>query len=418
MMEKMICAIYVSEKKSDGWSEPVKLPEEVNSKKYSSTMPAVTTDPVRGNEVIYFVSDRRKGRGGLDIWYTVYDKKKRIYKPAKNAGSKVNTAQNEITPFFDNGTRSLYFSSDGLGGFGGYDIYKATGDGKKWTSVENLGQPLNTGADDIYYTLALDPSEGFFASNRKGGNALKNRTCCDDIYHFKNPEYIHVDLSGTVMDMIEGTLPIANAQVDVYIKDVVTGERYFVKSTKTDSLGRYETRLEPEQDYQLVIRKKDFLGNTEDISTKGIKANTKIQRHSKVVKRPKEPVPIPDFQYEFGRAEFTKESGAILDKMLIDVMKANPEIIVQVQSHTDSKGNELFNQKLSQKRADQIVNYVVSKGIEPSRIRGIGLGESQPVAPNDKPDGSDNPEGRAKNRRTEFKIIGTLDTEDPDGVSE
>lgn len=416
---EMICALYVSEKKDGEWQEAVRLPKSVNNPKYTSTMPAVATDPVKGNDIIYFVSNTKEGRGGMDIWYTVYDKKKGIYKTPKNAGNKVNTPQNEITPFFDQETRCLYFSSDGLGGLGGYDVFKAMGDGRKWLNTENAGQPINTGADDIYYTISPNREEGFLVSNRKGGNALKNSTCCDDIYRYKYTQYIKIHLSGTISELTDLTTPIKEADVEVFIKDKKTGEKFLVKTIPTDDKGNYKTSLEAGQDYVLVVKKKDYLGNSAEVSTKQISTSQDLVKNVSLSKEPKEPIRIPNIQYEFDKSVIVESCKLAIDTTVLALMEANPEVIIEIQSHTDSKGSDQYNLKLSQSRAESVVNYLVSKGIKPERLKAKGYGESKPVAPNDKPDGSDNPEGRAMNRRTDFKIIGKLDVEiinaaDPD----
>ncbi|MBA2611486.1 MAG: OmpA family protein [Bacteroidetes bacterium] len=409
--EEMICAIYVSEKKGDEWSEPVKLPKNVNNPKYTATMPAITNDPAKGNDVIYFVSNNKEGRGGLDIWYTVYDKKNNVYKTPKNAGNKINTAQNEITPFFDNETRTLYYSSDGMGGLGGYDIFKATGDGKKWMSTENIGQPINTGADDIFYTISTNREEGFFVSNRKGGNTLKNSTCCDDIYSYKHTEYIKINLLGNVNEMIDPNMSIAQATVEIYIIDKKTKEKFLVKMIESDKNGDFKTSVEANQDYFLIVKKNDFLGNTADVTTKGINTSQDISKTILLAKKPKEPIHIPYIQYEFDKSNILESSKIAIDTTVLSLMEANPELIVEIQSHTDSKGSDKYNEKLSQQRAESVVAHLVSRGIKAERLKAKGYGESKPIAPNENADGSDNPEGRSQNRRTDFKIIGVLDVE-------
>ncbi|MDP3557320.1 MAG: OmpA family protein [Bacteroidota bacterium] len=409
--EQMICAIYVSEKTGDDWSEPVKLPKNINNPKFTSTMPAVTTDPAKGNDVIYFVSNNKEGRGGLDIWYTTYDKKTKTYKTPKNAGNKINTAQNEITPFFDNETRTLYFSSDGFGGLGGYDVFKAVGDGKKWMSAENVGQPINTGADDIFYTISPNREEGFFVSNRKGGNSLKNSTCCDDIYTYKHSEYIRINLVGNVGEMIDPDVAIPQATVEVYIIDKKTKEKFLVKKLESNKEGNFKTTVEAGQDYFLIIKKADFLGTTADVTTHGINTSQDVTKNVLLAKKPKEPIRIPNIQYEFDKSNILEGSKIAIDTTVLSLMEANPELIVEIMSHTDSKGSDKYNEKLSQQRAESVVAHLISKGIKAERLKAKGYGESKPVAPNENADGSDNPEGRAQNRRTDFKIIGVLDVE-------
>jgi outer membrane protein OmpA-like peptidoglycan-associated protein/tetratricopeptide (TPR) repeat protein len=408
---KMICAIYVSEKNGDSWSEPVKLPKTINNPKYTSTMPAVTRDPAKGNDIVYFVSDNKEGRGGMDIWYTVYDKKTKTYKNPKNAGNKLNTPEDEISPYFDNETRTLYFSSNGLGGLGGFDIYKAIGDGKKWLSSENIGKPINSGADEVFYTISPNREEGFFVSNRKGGSAIKGKSCCDDIYNYKLSEYIKITLAGTVSEQDNPAQAIPGATVEVYIKDKKSGDKFMIKSFITDEKGKYNTTVEADKEYTLFFKKTDYLGTSGDVSTMGIRVSTDLIKDGLLAKRPKDPIHIPNIQYEFDKSNILEQSKIAIDTTVLRLMEANPEVIVEIQSHTDSKGSDQYNEKLSQKRAESVVSYLISKGIQPVRLKAKGYGESKPIAPNDKPDGSDNPEGRAMNRRTDFKIIGVLDVE-------
>jgi OmpA-OmpF porin, OOP family len=408
--QEMICAIYVSERKGEGWTEPVKLPAPINQSKYTSTMPALATDPAKGGDVLYYVSNNKNGKGGLDIWYAVFDKKANQFKVPKNAGNKVNTASDEITPYFDNETRTLYFSSDGLPGLGGFDVFKTRGDGKRWTGAENIGRPVNSGADEIYYYIAPGREHGFFVSNRKGSNSLKNSTCCDDIYAYRQTRFIRIELAGTIADATDDSR-ISTAQVDIYLVDPKTKEKLFIKTVQSDSTGNFITSLEPEQEYVVVARNSDFLASNQQVSTMGINDSKTLELNLKVLKKPKEPVIIQNLNYDFDRAELTPENQALLDTTLLRLLQDNPEIVVEVNSHTDSKGNDQYNERLSQRRAANIVKYLISKGVEPERIQGTGHGEKMPIAPNTNPDGSDDPEGRHRNRRTDFRIIGTLDTE-------
>ena len=409
--DEMICNIYVSEKKGEKWSEPVKLPKPVNSRKYTSTMPAVASDPVKGNDILYFVSNRKGGKGGMDIWYTVYDKKNKVYKMPKNAGSKINGQKDEITPYYDNETKSLFFSSDSWAGLGGLDVFKATGDGKRITGVDNIGEPINTGADDFYYSISKDRSEGFLVSNRKGGFALKHSTCCDDIYQFKNLAYIPVLVKGNVNDVLDPHTTVGTAVIEIYVRDKKTNEKFLVKTVTSDSIGNYKADLEAGQDYFMVVKKNDFLGNSTELSTVGIKEPYTIEKNLEIIKKPKDPIHIPNVKYEFDRSNVEESSKAILDTTVLKLMVNNPELVIEIQSHTDNKGSDSYNMKLSQKRAESVVQYLISKGIDAKRLKAQGYGETKPIAPNTNADGSDNPAGRARNRRTDFKIIGVLDAE-------
>lgn len=407
-----VCAIFMTEKIKGEWTEPVKLGKSINNKNYTSTQPAVCIDPAKGNEIVYFISDRPKGKGGLDLWYFVYDKKRKLYKAPKNAGVKINTPKDELTPFFDTETRTLYFSSEGWGGMGGLDIYKVTGDNKKWTPVENLGEPINSGADDIYFSIGKNREEGFFVSNRKGGSTLKNATCCDDIYSYKHTSYIHLFVAGNVKELLKESAKqnLDSAWVDVYLIDKKNGEPVLVKSIATNKEGNYKTTLEAGKEYQLVARKPNYINTTSAnlINTQNESQDRTIESNFTLSKVPSKAIAIDNINYEFDRSDLTKNSTITLDTTIFKIMLLNPDIIVEISSHTDDKGSEDYNQKLSQKRAESVVAYLIAKGISRDRLKAQGYGETAPVAPNRNKDGSDNPAGRAKNRRTEFKIIGTI----------
>lgn len=407
-----VCAIFMTEKVNGEWTEPVKLSKTINNPNYTSTQPAVCIDPVKGNEIVYFVSNRPKGKGGLDIWYFVYDKKRKMYKAPKNAGVKINTAKDELTPFFDNDTRTLYFSSEGWGGLGGLDVYKVMGDSKKWTNAENLGDPINSGADDIYYSISKNREEGFLVSNRGGGVALKNATCCDDIYSYKHTSYIHLFAAGNVKELLpnKNMNNLDSALVDVYLIDKKYDAPILIKTIVADKQGNYKAPIEAGQEYKLVAKKNGYLNNSSAvvINTKNESQDRVIENNFTLAKVPNKAIAIENINYEFNRSDLMANSTITIDTTIYKIMTLNPDIIVEISSHTDNKGSEEYNMKLSQKRAESVVNYLISKGIDKNRLKAQGYGESIPVAPNQNKDGSDNVEGRAKNRRTEFKIVGTI----------
>lgn len=408
----MVCAIYMTEKVNNEWTEPIKLNKTINNPNYTSTQPAVSIDPVKGNEVVYFVSNKPKGKGGLDIWYFVYDKKKKIYKAPKNAGVKINTAKDEMTPFFDNDTRTLYFSSAGWGGLGGLDIFKVIGDSKKWTNADNLGEPINSGADDIYYSISKNREEGFFVSNRKGGVSLKNATCCDDIYSHKQTAYIHLFAAGNIKELLGNNTKgnIDSAMVDIYLVDKKYPEPVLIKSILVDKEGNYKTSIEAGQEYKVIAKRNGYLNTSAAtiINTKNESQDKTFENNFILSKSSNKAITLENVNYEFDKSDLMQSSVLALDTTLLKIMTLNPDIIIEISSHTDDKGSEEYNLKLSQKRAESVVNYLISKGIDKTRVNPIGYGESQPIAPNKNKNGTDNPEGRAKNRRTDFKIIGSI----------
>lgn len=408
---EIICAIYVSEKSGNSWSEPVKLNSKINNPKYTSTQPSASIESKKGNEVVYFSSNNPDGRGGLDLWYFIYDLKNKTYSTPKNLGNKINTAADETTPYFDKETQSLFFSSTGWPGMGGLDIFKARGELKKFSSPENIGAPVNSSYDDLYYTEGKNREEGFFVSNRKGSYTIGgNPTCCDDIYAFKRTEYIKLKAAGTIYSSKNGVekSPVKNAVLSLYMIDPRETEPILIKKFNADANGNYNTPIEAGYDYKIVAEGEGYLNNSGNINSKNLTTSQTIQKDVSLTALPEGVIEIKNIYYEFGKAELTANSTTVIDTTLLTLMQENPEIKIEIGSHTDSKGSDDFNMKLSQQRAESVVNYLISKGIERNRLVAKGYGETKPIAPNTKTDGSDNPEGREKNRRTEFKIVGKI----------
>ena len=181
---EMICAIYVSELKNGKWEKAKKLNNKINLAGYTSTQPCIAMN--NGKEILYFSSNRPGGFGQMDIWYAF--KNNGEFQQAVNLGSRINSPGNEISPFYDTKSNNLFFSSDWHFGFGGYDIFKSNGNLNQWTTPENLGFPINTSYNDIYFTVNETPNEGYFTSNRRGSFFIKGETCCNDIYAYKLKE--------------------------------------------------------------------------------------------------------------------------------------------------------------------------------------------------------------------------------------
>lgn len=437
---KMICSIFLSKLDDNGkWQEPEVLNAEINMPDFTSTQPAIGTDSRKNWETIYFISDRPGGKGGLDIWYTSFDEKKQIYTTPKNAG-KINSAGDEMTPFYDNDIKTLYFSSTGFPGLGGLDIFKVAGELNKFSEPENIRAPINSSADDLYYAVAKNKEEGFWTSNREGGIALKNPTCCDDIYHFKLTHYLHIAVTGNIWeylkklrkleklnaqqdslsplsvndaqlsDSIEATydsLLLSDAAVSLYLVDK-SGQTVFISKTTTDSMGNYFFKLEHGNFYKISAGKDGYFSKEENITTIEFTKSDTIEQDFLLEKIPMQPIVVKNIYFDFDKWDVTEASKLSLDTTLLKILKENPQIIVEISTHTDSKGTDKYNINLSQKRAESVLNYLVSKEIDKNRLVAKGYGETTPIAPNENSDGSDNPEGRAKNRRTEFRVIGTV----------
>lgn len=401
---KPICQLYYSDKGDNGWKEAVKLNGLVNFPNYTSTQPAVGRESKKNREVLYFVSDRPGGKGGMDVWYTEYDPKKKIFKAPRNAGSKINTPGTENTPYYNLALHRLYFSSDGHPGIGGLDVFMADGEKNKWEGIKNMERDINSTADDIYFNMNDNRKGGFLVSNREGGSALLSPTCCDDIYAFNFEKFIDIEYKGKVLDSLEC---MKKYVLSVYIKDSSNQEKYLTKRIEMDSC-HYTLQLEQGRNYSIEVEKDGYFNAVQDITTSGIFKSTRIEENIELKKIPDQPFVLENILYEFDSDKLTTDAMNTLDTTLYKLMVENDELIILITSHTDSKGSDAYNQNLSDRRAASALKYLIKKGIDKERLKSKGYGESKPIAPNTKPDGSDNPEGRRLNRRTEVEIIGKI----------
>ena len=370
--------------------------------------------------------------------------KKNEWRAPKNCGNKVNSAGDEISPYYDAVTRTLYFASNGFAGMGEFDIFRSNGEMSKWTPAENMGYPINSPYDDYYFALSPDGKKAFFATNRVGTMTGGMETCCDDIYYVDYEDVkFDIPVTGRVYELVDSKLAdlvskgfetsgatdsvsvdiadsvaatvstekekhyLAGSRVALYIGN--SNEKVFIASTETDSTGRYYFTVEPNHQYVLQFENVRSGSAFIPFSTRGItEPDTLHLKDYGINSLTKDALVVKNIYYEYGKFRLKKEQKEILDASVVSLMKEAPEIVVELSSHTDDHGGEAFNLKLSQKRADEIVDYVVKQGIDKSRIVGKGYGFSVPIAPNKFDDGADNPDGRALNRRTEFKVIGTV----------
>lgn len=411
-MNKVICELYYSDLKNGEWQPEVRMNDLINMPNYTTTQPAIGKESKKNREIIYFVSDRPGGKGGLDIWYTEYDKRKDRYKSPRNAGSKINSIADEFTPFYDIPTHKLYFSSEGKVGFGGLDVYWADGEKSRWEPAINMGLAVNSTADDFDFILNKDKKGGFLVTNREGGVALLHPTCCDDIYAFRFTEYIEIDLRGLVLS--EGE-KLTDYNLNIYInfdegvseeiKEIK--ERYLAQQLEIDA-SVFTVQLEEGYHYTIEATKEGYLNGSVEVSTQGIAESTTIETQINLPKMSEEPMVLKGILYEFNSPDLTANAKAAIDTTLYLILIQNPDIIVQISSHTDSKGTDAYNLKLSKKRAQSVVKYLKKRGIDDKRLKSQGYGESRPIAPNQNQDGTDNPTGRQLNRRTEFQIVGKV----------
>lgn len=413
---KLIFHLYYSNREEgETWSEPIKMNEEINLNNFHSTQPSIGMNSQKEVPLLYFVSDRIDGgRGGWDIWYSEFDPKKNLWKKPKNGGSKINTTLNEMTPRYNIDNKTMYFSSQGWPGLGGFDVFKSIGEQKDWSTPVNVGFPINTNVDELYFTLQSEGDGGYFVSNRVGSVSLKNPTCCDDIFFYKENDFIHIGLKGKVFELTElknkiDTTPTSSITLSlVLLDDSIEGGELVIKSMHPDEGGDYFFKLEKGKEYNVKTNSENHFNQIFEISTKDIVESDTIIKDFYLKKLSIQPIIVKNIYYEYDKFNLLDSSKTVIDTTMFKILSDNPDIIIEIGSHTDSRGSDSYNLTLSQKRAQSVVDYLVAKGIPRKRLKAKGYGEKMPIALNDNPDGTDNSEGRQMNRRTEFRVVGTI----------
>jgi OmpA-OmpF porin, OOP family len=422
--------IYVSNLDSGKWQTPEILPYPVNDENYTTTQPALGKNQKTGNTILYFVSDRPGGKGGLDIWYSEYDKKTQTYKDPVDLDKGVNSVGDECCPFYDISSRMLYFSSNGRkNSLGGFDIYKSMGSTRKWIEAQPLPVPINSPYDDYYFTILKNNKEGFFSSNRPGSMGLKNGSCCDDIFSFQINECARVYSWGTIKSSVnydlyhdlkekyhlkleypESNTLLSDVAIELYLCGEKEGEEVLISKMNTNETGNYNFELERNKCYQVLVKNFGYFEKRLTVNTAGINCSDSINIGTTAIDYlPKVNVRV-NIYYDHNIYKLSDSAKQAIDTTLMPLFDLFPNAIVEVGSHTDSTGSDVYNMKLSQRRSESVVDYLISKGIPSERLVAKGYGMSIPIAPNTNPDGSDNPAGRNLNRRTEIKIVGEIST--------
>ena len=409
------CDIYMSQLDGTDWDKGKPLNAEINLAGCTNTQPYLAKNP-NNSETLYFVSDRDGGKGGLDIWYSVMNKKGDFSTP-KNAGGKVNSDRDERSPYFDSKTKTLYFSSEGWIGMGGLDVFKAqSSGGEKFSSnPENLGAPFNSPCNDYYFRYGKSSKEGYLVSNRPGIFSVRGKTCCDDIFTWAYVSQIYLAVKTRVFDDATKA-QLASAVVNLSLQSHNTNESDVIIGTDTSSADNSILfNLKQEKLYKVSAALNGYFANSQSFSTEGIsKSDTQtVDIYLKKLEKGKA-YRLNNIYYDFDKADLRPASKTTLDT-LYRILVENPRIIIELSSHTDSRGDENYNLNLSQRRAESCVNYLINeKGIPKERISAKGYGKSNPLEDCSKyPDCPTTQNGdcpcHQQNRRTEFKIIGELD---------
>lgn len=351
------CKIFKSTFSDEQWSAAEIVPT-FSDTAVSCGQPFLAPDGL----TLYFVSDNPKGIGGKDIWYMTRNSASAKWGSPQLMSSDINTKYDELYPAMDfNG--NFYFSTDGRIGMGGLDIFKATKSKDGSYKVENLQFPMNSSGNDFGIVFNPFTKSGYFSSSRIYAKG-------DDIYQFYIKP-LDLTLKGYVInDVNHAYLP----DVDVEI----TGSDGSKKTVKTTDQGMFTIKLHENIDYIIVTSKKNFLKATGSISTKGIVEDGKVFETEIYMKPSVGYVKIPNIRYDFADTTLRDESKIALDE-LIDILKINPTIVIELSANTDFRGSDKNNLKLSQGRANSVVAYLVAHGVKKQRLVAKGNGESKPL---------------------------------------
>jgi len=418
--------IYVSEKNKNGsWGTPTPLPGVINSSARESSV-SISAD---GN-ILYFASERPGGYGGSDLYMCTKDSKGE-WSRVKNLGPTINTPYEEDGPYISFDGVTLYFSSAGHKTMGGLDIFKTTltnTDKNEWSEPENIGYPINTPDDDVYFTTSKDGKRWYYSSVREDGMGYT------DIYVItpgeeKKKEPPVVAVNEPVKEEPKKEEPVKEVPKKEEPKKTVQPFKYIVTIVDADTKTPLEAKVRMQglkdkvvvgsvdkgqgtiefnitatgtKDYRITVEREGYIFQT--ISEKIGGASTEAKSLNKTIEMRKLVVGavsiLRNIYFDFEKATFRTESYSELNK-LETMMKQNQNLKVEISGHTDFIGSKQYNKVLSQKRAAAVKSFLVSKGVDTRRIKTVGYGEERPLASND-----DEKEGRSLNRRVEFRVLG------------
>jgi outer membrane protein OmpA-like peptidoglycan-associated protein/tetratricopeptide (TPR) repeat protein len=367
--------IFKATKDGDSWGKIISLP--FNSNEFSNSNPSLSRD----GKTLYYSSDGPGSIGGVDIWKVTINADGTYGEP-QNLGSKINTEGTESFPFIADDNKTLYFASAGKQGLGGYDVYQIDLSGGEST---NLGSPVNTEKDDFAFSFNGTKNVGFLSSNR-GGN--------DDILMVS--PICGVDVTVVVTNVKTGAI-LSNASVAI-----LDDKKNVIATELSNASGEVKYRVECDKPYVVQASKDAFEGNTFAVTpSKGPSARVEAAIQPIEVIVTETEIVLKPIYFEYDKSNITQEGAFELDK-LVQVMKSNDKMFVLAKSHTDNRGTDKYNLRLSDRRAKSSVQYIISKGIDASRISGKGMGELEPKVDCGK---DCTEEQRAQNRRSEFLIV-------------
>jgi peptidoglycan-associated lipoprotein len=354
------CQILVSRRAGRNWGEPKPIALGGDSTTVFGN-PSVSPDEL----MLFFSSNLPGGQGGKDLWVATRKAAGENFGKAINLGPLVNTPGDEMFPFLRNDT-TLYFSSNGHPGMGGLDIFRTTFSNGQWNKPVNMQYPINSAGDDFSIVFNPEEDKGFFSSNRKGGRGS------DDIYSFVNPPVLFT-LQGVVKD--DNTLQVIPGAV---IK--LVGSDGSSIEAKTDTRGIYnfnKAQVKPRTSYELLCVKTNYFNKKAKETTVGLETSKDFTIDFMLEPIPDKPVVLPDILYDLAKWDLKPQYQDSLQG-LIKTLDENETIVVELASHTDSRGSDESNDVLSQKRAESVVTYLIERGIDPDRLVAKGYGERVP----------------------------------------
>lgn len=383
------CDIYYSIRKGNMWSPAINPGKPLNTQ-YWETNPSFSP---AGDE-LFFSSNRPGGKGNKDIWVSkvqIAENGQLTFTDPKNVGEPVNTTEDEFSPFIHADNKTLYFSSTGHPGLGGYDIFYSRRDANGvWSKPHNIGYPINTHRDEIGFCVNAQGDKAYLSSN----GILKNGRG-KDIYEIALPE----DLRPERMDFFEGKVWDSKTKQPIQAKIEVfklADDKTVFQSVSDEVTGDFQAFLPVDDQYAYTVQKKGYLFVSGDLKQKdSLHTSKKIIDLREIAVGEK--VTLNNIFFDFGKSTLQKESYGELRRVAKFLM-ANKKVSVELAGHTDIVGKREYNIRLSEARAKEVANYLIKEGVPAERVTAVGYGPDKPIADNN------TEEGRAKNRRTEIII--------------
>ncbi|NNE30482.1 MAG: OmpA family protein, partial [Saprospiraceae bacterium] len=387
----------------NGWG-PANPLEKVNGE-FIVRQPAM--GELYNNQVLFFSSNKEGGFGGYDLYYATFDGE--TFSEAVNLGETINTPGNEEAPYYIAGT--LYFSSDRHLGMGGFDIFNSVWNGSNWSAPNNIGKPYNSPADDMYFRIDEEGYTGLLVSNREGTSSVESKTCCDDIW-LVSKEKIILELVTNMFDQ-ETQKPLNS--VKIVLSDFTADEVGESKTRVKQDTNSYSFSLITDKAYKIIASREGYFSDTLEFNTVDVTESQIFQKNISLKPLPPEPVDeyeeytinepirLNNIYYDYDDDKILLDAEQDLT-IILELMNEYPEMVIELSSHTDSRGLGRYNEDLSQRRANSAKAWLVNNGVTSERIQPVGYGES--VILNKCVNGVKcTDEEHRFNRRTEFKIV-------------